>query len=110
MVITKLLTNTVLLSLLPTTALASSPKVSVSIATPGEDDVMPSFMADEFEGGLYPGGGGGILGSEGAVSAVELVVEGSLSFSSETINTMLHVTILLFMCTYNYKVDGLHIM
>ena len=40
------------------------------------------------EGGLYPGGGGGILGSEGGVSAVELVAEGPLSFSSETTCTV----------------------
>ena len=37
------------------------------------------------EGGLYPGGGGGILGGEGGVSVVELAAEGPLSFSSETI-------------------------
>ena len=36
------------------------------------------------EGGLYPGGGGGILCSEGGVLVVGLVAEGPLSFSSET--------------------------
>ena len=68
--IAKLLTNTVLLSLLPTT-LGPSPELSVSMATPGADDIMPSFVDDGWlvegvegvacltteGGGLYPGGG-----------------------------------------------------
>ena len=69
--IIRLLTNTVLLSLLPTT-LGSSPKLSVSMATPGDDDVMPSRVegwfveivdsvlcfGSEVSFCLAPGGGG----------------------------------------------------
>jgi hypothetical protein len=43
--IAKLLTNTVLLSLLPTTVGPSS-ELSVSMATPGDDDIIPSFVDD----------------------------------------------------------------
>ena len=40
------------------------------------------------EGGLYPGGGRGILGSEGGLLVIELAAEGPLSFSSETTCTV----------------------
>ena len=88
MLIAKLLTNTVLLSLLPTTTtLGPSSEPSVSMATPGDDDIMPSLVGAvegvvclTTDGGLYPGGGivfGGVL-------VMEFAAGGTSSFSSET--------------------------
>ena len=103
--IIRLLTNTVLLSLLPTT-LGSSSELSVSMATPGDDDVMPSrvdgWFVEIVDGVLCFGSEVGFclaLGG-GGISVVELETT-CKAFSLETMTRLyIHVNV-TFLCKYN---------
>ena len=90
MAIIRLLTNTVLLSLLPTN-LGPSPELCVSMATPGDDDVMPSrvdgWFVEVVDGVLCFGSEVGfcLAPGGGETSVVELEAE---ALSSETTTRM----------------------
>ena len=101
--IIRLLTNTVLLSLLPTT-LGSSPELSTSMATPGDDDVMPSrvdgWFVEIVDGVLCFGSEVGFclaLGG-GGISVVALETK---ALSLETMTRLYIYVNVTFFCKYN---------